>query len=220
LATKSEYQTDTLEDSDSRLRSESIPLNVRIANIRKDVEREMQAQNLSPMRYFSQGTLPRAYIPRLPVNAIRRQPFGGVIVSGYNPVLYDATWRHKAALPQTGVSYTAAAETLRMHCCNSEVFAQNYPSDLQKNLLNDTRPRSMSLSASSSSTKSCSHFPVEDATLSLDDTANNDNPTPRETEFENPALSVTFSTLDNENDVKTIFSANLMTKKHQSLTLV
>ena len=213
-STKLESRNNGPAECDPRLRSESIPWSVRIENIRKDAARQMLARHISPMHYHSQGTLPRAYnIPRMPVNPPRRHP-GSVIVSGYSPVLYDATWL-PAAAPSTRVSYSAA-EIIKNTHCNSDVYGQNYALNSEKTLMNNPRPRSMSLSASSSSTKSYSHYPEEDKV----ENTPQDTPISRETEAQDYAISVPLSPLENGVNMKTIFSTHSATKKHQSLTLV
>ena len=203
--TKTENQTYRVEKGDSW--KGYLPVSIRLANIRRDVARQMQKQNFASIQYISKNTIPRSFMPRMPINASPPRQVG-VVVSGYNPILYDATSHPKSAIswPETGCAQTALPDSLDVQGCASVVT---------KDFVDNLRPRSLSLSASSS-TKSFSPLQVT-ATSGVND-CDQEVSTFKTLDLESCNLARVFSSKDCS--TAKMLVAKSVGKKHHSLTLV
>nr|XP_002126696.1 hemicentin-1 isoform X2 [Ciona intestinalis] len=208
------------ENLSQATREATIPSPVRLAKLRRDTGRIVhEPANVIPMQYFHQATLPRT--ARLPPKVpLHYPPPLGVMVTGYEPVLYDETWRpgipHYVTCSASHIGPYASlnvnsrhradrgSEETTIHSDTSTTTSDDYLHGVKRNL-----PRSMSLSASDSSSATTS-----DSSHSAS-TQQSDNPSKTNLQCKKVMEPTSF---DSGND--SVKSTTGTTKRHQSLTLV
>ncbi|XP_078483961.1 uncharacterized protein LOC100182255 isoform X2 [Ciona intestinalis] len=208
------------ENLSQATREATIPSPVRLAKLRRETGRIVhEPANVIPMQYFHQATLPRT--ARLPPKVpMHYPPPLGVMVTGYEPVLYDETWRpgipHYVTCSASHIGPYASLKVNSRHCADrgseettihsdtSTTTSDDYLHGVKRNL-----PRSMSLSASDSSSATTS-----DSSHSAS-TPQSDNPSKTNLQCKKVMEPTSF---DSGND--SVKSTTGTTKRHQSLTLV
>ena len=216
-ATTSQNQTDETESNEEQTRSCTLPCSARLASIRRDVARHM---NRSPYQHLPRGGMSHIYHPRHPLQ-IHHPPQMGLVVSNCDPLLFNATWRPTTSSCITGGAYSVSEAEAMKDYCNPNRFEQTHKRncrfETQKSFLEENRPRSMSLSGSSTSNKSYSNLVDEDVSHISEIAKDFKIPVDRERK---DSLTAALPQFNNGDEAKKLFLTTNNNKKHQSVSLV
>ena len=198
-------------------RSATLPCTGRVANYKNDMGRRMQVQGFLPLQYIAQRTFTGGYVSRVPIRVQRQSRFDGAM-QGYDPLLYNATWRRAANHGTVNPNFRAVDRDLhRLHYI-PDLYTQveetsGFPEDCEMYLEGgkaEKRPRSMSLSASSSSSKRSKNDDAKEDLQQVRELENKD-------ENKRPFRMLSPLAIPNADQ---FYGVNAIARKHQSLTLV